>query len=245
MKFRYILAAVAAASAILFVQCNSDNKAGDDEEEEEEEEVVDNSLIKIDGDFSDWAGLEGVSVATLPDGEVAYSAMKVFKACADEFYIYLYFEMDCTNLAVMDLFIDLDNSNATGQTANWPATGAEVLLQSSFDHTLKIPASIYNPIVRLYGGEPGGTEWTWIDDAGMNFTTTCVPVKKTDEIICVEMRMIREMMSLEGLQDSFSIGAIIENSNWTIIGKLPCLTEAEKAGEDAPQEAGLRVNTIK
>ena len=218
MKFHYILAAAAAAAALMFVSCNQDNP--NDEEEEEEPEVVDNSKIKIDGDFADWAliGSDVVS-STRPTGDIAFDAMKLFKAYADDNYLFFYFEMDPTNLATMDLFIDLDNSKATGQTGNWTEMGAEILLQASFNVDEK-GAGVYNPIVRVYGGEPGGTDWAWVDEAGMNFTESAV-VAKTDELIQVEMRMIREMMVLPDLGKSFTIGAIIENSGWSIIGKLP------------------------
>lgn len=219
MKFRFILAAAAAASALLFVSCKQDNTTDDEEENNEEQQVVDNSKIKIDGDFADWAALQNVATAVLPAADAAFEALKVFKAYADDSYIFLYFEIDRTDLQTMDLFIDLDNSNATGQTANWTAMGAEVLLQSSFYYDQK-GAAVYNPIVRVYGGEDGGTEWTWIDEAGMNFTDSAVS-PKTDSIIAVEMRMIREMMVLPNLGDSFTIGAIVENAGWSIIGKLP------------------------
>ena len=219
MKFRFILAAVAAASALLFVSCKQDDPSEDDEDPNEEQQIEDKSKIKIDGDFADWAALQNVATAVLPETDAAFEALKVFKAYADASYIFLYFEIDRTDLQTMDLIIDLDNSNATGQTANWTAMGAEVLLQSSFYPDQK-GAAVYNPIVRVYGGEEGGTDWAWVDEAGMNFTDSAVSAK-TDSIIAVEMRLIREMMVLPNLGDSFTIGAIVENAGWSIIGKLP------------------------
>ncbi len=230
MKFRFILAAAAAAAALLFVSCKQDNPG--DEEEIEDEEEVDNSKIQIDGEFADWAGLEGVASVVLPSsGEIPFDALKVFKGYADADYIFFYFEIDRSTLATMDLFIDLDNDKATGQTANWPEMGAEVLLQASFHDDMK-DAGIFNPIVRVYGGTPGGTEWTWIDEAGQNFTTSAI-FAKSDEIIQVEMRMIKQMMVLPDLGDTFTIGAIVEDSNWSIIGKLPV------------EDAGLTVTAVK
>ena len=238
MKFRFVLAAAAAAAALLFVSCN--NTPVDEEEEDDDEPgLVDTSAIQIDGDFADWEGLEGVAEATLPKGDVAFEAMRVFKAYADPDYIFLYFEMDKSDLATMDLFIDTDNSKATGQTANWPEMGAEVLLQASFNPSQSIGASTYNPIVRLYGGEEGGTEWAWVDEAGMNFTTSSAAVDKGGNVIAVELKMIRELMVPVVFGDSFTIGAIIENAGWSIVGKLPAITEDEKA--EGTQEAGLVV----
>lgn len=230
MKFRFILAAAAAAAALMFVSCKQDN-TGNNDDIDDEPEVVDESAIVIDGEFADWAVLEGASSVVLPEGDIPFDALKVFKAYADADYIFFYFEIDRSTLATMDLFIDLDNDNTTGQTANWPEMGAEVLLQASFVSDQK-GAAIYNPIVRLYIGEPGGTEWQWMDEAGQNFTNSAI-FAKSDEIIQVEMRMIKEMMVLPDLADVFTIGAIVEDSNWSIIGKLPA------------EDAGLTVTAVK
>lgn len=230
MKFRFILAAAATAAALMFVSCKQDNPT-DDEEIDDEEEVVDQSAIKIDGEFADWAVLEGAASVVLPEGDIAFDALKVFKAYADADYIFFYFEIDRSTLATMDLFIDLDNNKTTGQTANWTEMGAEVLLQASFNSEMK-DAGIYNPIVRTYIGTPGGTDWQWMDEAGQNFTTSAI-FAKSDEIIQVEMKMIKQMMVLPDLGDTFTIGAIVEDSNWSIIGKLPV------------EDAGLTVTAVK
>ena len=78
MKFRFILAAAAAAAALMFVSCKQDNPT-DDEEIDDEEDVVDQSAIKIDGEFADWAVLEGAASVVLPEGDIAYDALKVLR----------------------------------------------------------------------------------------------------------------------------------------------------------------------
>jgi hypothetical protein len=47
------------------------------------------------------------------------------------------------------------------------------------------------------------------------------------------MKMIKQMMVLPDLGDTFTIGAIVEDSNWSIIGKLPV------------EDAGLTVTAVK
>jgi len=73
---------------------NDNKKSGG--EGKEDEELTDNGLgIVIDGSFEDWAAVDPTKVAsasTDPDG--LWDAVKQIKVCADQDFVYFYFEYD-------------------------------------------------------------------------------------------------------------------------------------------------------
>ena len=73
---------------------NDNKKSGG--EGKEEEEITDNGLgIEIDGSFEDWAAVDPtkvVSASADPDG--LWDAVKQIKVCADQDFVYFYFEYD-------------------------------------------------------------------------------------------------------------------------------------------------------
>ena len=231
------LAAIFAAVAMTFSACNKDekpsgNNGGNNTENNggennggEENEFT--SKITIDGNYSDWDGLEGVLVATLPAGDVQYDQLKVFKVYADEVYIHIYCEYaDDANTLVFVPYFDLDADPATGNTSKWTGAGYEAKaeggvyaeVQDGDDVTQGAPQA-WDPSFYLYTDD--GTEE--VVASGMGAVTSSVPAAKGSNF-AFEASIVREFIADGyGLGDKLGIGMIQYDLTWSYIGKLPCL----------------------
>ena len=90
-----ILTFLAMTASILMVSvavsCNKNDD--DDDDEGGSSEYV--APIKIDGDFSDWAKLDGSKIASASTNKDATkTALKTVKVYADAIYVFVYFEWD-------------------------------------------------------------------------------------------------------------------------------------------------------
>ncbi|MDE7128038.1 MAG: hypothetical protein K2O58_09155, partial [Bacteroidales bacterium] len=84
----FIAKALTVVAAVAFVSCNKDNKPSrgsyDDDDEEQYE-----GIVKIDGDFSDWNGIDCATASLPSDGMTASTAIRTFKLTGDAMYFYI------------------------------------------------------------------------------------------------------------------------------------------------------------
>lgn len=244
MKKTYLTILAVAAIVCCFSSCKKDDNGK--KKDNKEEEFV--SPITIDGNFTDWAAVKAASVTLPTSGTIAKPQIKTFKVYADKMYINFYMEFDKTNIYVVDMLIDTDNSVATGQVDNWTG-GAEVLLQNkvyawSSDKTTQLEAVNWDPSVFVYSGEAGSSAWEWTDAVsdGSGVCNTSLPVELGDNIVAIEGQIVREMIPIT-FADTFGLGAIIETRKWSSVGIAPAISEEDKA--DGKKVDMLRVTIDK
>ena len=216
---------------------NEETPGTNDETPGEEEDTF---AIKIDGEYSDWENLEGVQVATLPEGNVNYEQLKTFKLYADETFIYVFVEFDPENTLVFVPYFDLDNNAATGTTSKWNGAGYEAKAEGSIFEELETedgPAQgevkKWDPTFYYYG-EPE----TALAE-GLAVTSSLPAAYNGGTNYAFEASILRELVidSYAGIYadtktDSFTLGMYQYDLNWSCIGQLPCKTmEQIEAGE--------------
>ncbi len=195
--------------------------------------------ITIDGQYGDWNALTtNVQVATLPEGDVAYSQLKTFKVYADEIFIHIFCEFDPTNTLVFVPYFDFDSDVTTGTTSKWEGSGYEGKAEGDiFEWSLDadgVPVEqqnpkMWNPGFYIYN-DLGETEC--VLEAGLGAVISSTPAPTTGGLYAFEASIVREMLYGYPLGSSLSIGMIQYDQYWSYVGQLPCLTLADiDAGE--------------
>lgn len=88
-----ILALLAMTAALLTVSCNKDNKDNKKDDDDNTKEA----LIKIDGQFGDWAALPAGAVSTAKnDPNSPWDGVKEIRCYADPDFVYFYIKYDST-----------------------------------------------------------------------------------------------------------------------------------------------------
>lgn len=188
------------------------------------------AAITIDGDYADWDKVEGVQVATLPNGDVKYEQLKVFKLFADETFIYVYCEFDPENTLVFVPYFDLDNDPTTGNNSKWDGAGYEAKAEGSVFEELEGPAQgaahAWDPSFYLY--TDSGTEE--ICASGLGATMSSVPAPLNGgSLYAFEAAIVREFIAPGyNLGDKLTVGMIQYDLDWSYIGQLPCETLEDK-----------------
>jgi hypothetical protein len=199
------------------------------EEPEEPEEPAFEGLVKIDGNFEDWAALteDQYVVSTLPtEGTIQYPVIKTFKMHADEMYIYIYVDFDArgyynatddawTPANKFDIFMDEDNNPETGRLYGWSSC-SNIMMQGTFDGT----NTPYDPSVSLYTGADMDSVWEWEDLGLFGFMTAVLPVEIGENLKAFECSLLRPMLGFE-MAETIGVGVLVETADWKHIGHLP------------------------
>ena len=239
------LFAIVAMAAMLFA-CGEKPEGGNNNNGNSEEPVFE-SLITVDGDFSDWAGLDAskVSVATRPDGAVKHDGLVCVKAYADELYLNVYFEFDeiviaNRNSAPFHVYLNADGDETTGGgDALWAPYCAEWMLEGNiFDGAGGFGS--WDPGVFPWGGEPNTSGWEWHPvgvpaDAEHNWGAIITEgngvASGAGAGNAYEIQIMREMVPATWA-DTFTCGFDIQQ-DWTTVGALPILNATDENPEGA------------
>lgn len=224
----FIAKALTVVAAVAFVSCNKDNKPSrgsyDDDDEEQYE-----GIVKIDGDFSDWNGID-CSTASLPsDGMTASTAIRTFKLTGDAMYFYIYAEMDASQLDMesewtnpVDIYINSDNNGATGGIFYlWDPLGYEYLIESNLLAFGEF-SDWSEPTFYKFTGEDGTDMWASNPPAVEQLASAnlCKAAGKIEGGVAKwEMSVLRAL--IPGLNNTINVGIMMQSPEWTRIGSLP------------------------
>ena len=241
-----ILSFLAMTAAILAVSVSC-HKPNDEDDDEEGGGSKYEAPITIDGDFSDWAKLDGSKIASATcDPAATKTALKVVKVYADEVYVFVYFEWDKDQIAhepdvehvPFHCYINTDGDASTGGYGDEFSDACSELLFEGFIYPDGSKVGSYEPGVYKWVGETNGTGWDgcWEGLGEFNGLTAGAGIEGK-----YEFSIARELMPKK-LADKFSIGFDIQQ-DWESVGVLPN-THADDAnpGGLAPS---LQVTTVK
>ena len=222
-----VITILAALAVLGFAfSCGKDDPSGNGGKTKPErtEVVLD---IAIDGDFADWTGLKGASVAELPDDEEATPCLLKMVAIASTETVYFYFlyqveEDQVSAPFVLDL--DADDDPTTGMTLShiWKDSGFEYELSSSGGF---INGDNYRKMsdIKLYyckEGMDGQDRWA----TGVVGDKTAKGVKsagkRNADLVEIEMSVPRTLIKAEK-QGTMRAGCIVSNEEWAERGILP------------------------
>ena len=187
--------------------------------------------IDIDGQFADWAKLDAskVASATCPAG-AKYEELKLVKVYADEQFVFFYCEFtpNLEGYVTMDVFLNADNSPATGgYSDHWGEPDIEWLFEGAVDGW---DAGLYK-----WWGEVGENGWNWTDpsvehDGSDNWgaiigegagVTSAAGDPAAGK---VEFSIMREAVAdLITFADEFTVGFML-SADWAEAGFLPTAT---------------------
>ena len=245
MKKILTFLAMTASILMVSVSCNKNN--GDDEGEDEggEQEYV--APIKIDGDFADWAKLDGTKIASATcDKDATKTALKLVKVYADAVYVFVYFEWDKDQIThepdvehvPFHCYINTDGDASTGGYGDEFSDAASEIMFEGFVYPDGAKVGSYEPGVYEWVGEVNGTGWEkcWNDLGEFNGLTSGAGIEGK-----YEFQIARELLPKK-LADTFSIGFDLQQS-WDSVGLLPNAS----ATDDNPGglAASLQVKTVK
>lgn len=203
--------------------------------------------ITIDGQFADWAKLDGTKIATATtDPEANHTALKVVKVYADANFVFVYFEWDKEQIeweldvehVPFHVYINGDGKATTGGFGDqWSDACTDVMFEGFLTDGEKIAS--YEPGVFKWVGETNGTGWTdcWEDLGAIDGICSGAGVEGK-----YELQIVRELYPFKPLADNFSIGFDIQQG-WNSVGVLPntAVTD-DNPGGLAPS---LQVTTVK
>ena len=182
-------------------------------------------LIKVDGNFSDWAEVPAarLAVATLDTEVSTLHALKEMKFCADPMYIYMYMRLDTKDANAMDIYLNIDNSGENGYNGwMWQNLGANYLMQGFFADNYDMRLAAYNEAI--------GGGWGWLSpdvvEAGSGLMTISDMRTVSGTIVEFEARIIREFIPNLGNDAVWiSVGhSGVAGDAWTTSGGLPTVT---------------------
>lgn len=198
---------------------------GDEKKTYTEEISLSKPLIKIDGDLSDWNDVAASKLAstTLPEG-ATLTALKALKVCADENYIYFYLQLDQSQVAPLDIFLNTDNASTTGGNSwLWDPCGADFLIEGFYTAGMS-DATVSNwPAT----SPQDGWEWTEVVAAGSNIVTMSDPKTVSGTIVEVEASIVRELIP-GTLAGEIGFGIFSSNADWSETGSLPTVSAASE-----------------
>ena len=242
MKKILTFLAMTASILMVSVSCNKNN--GEEEEEEGGKKEY-AAPIKIDGDFADWAKLDGTKIASATcDKDATKTALKLVKVYADEVYVFVYFEWDKDQIThepevehvPFHCYINTDGDASTGGYGDQFSDACSELLFEGFIYPDGAKVGSYEPVVCEWTGDVNGTGWSW-NDLG-EFNGLCAGAGIEGKY---EFQIARELMPKK-LADNFSIGFDIQQ-DWDSVGILPNshVTDENPGG----LAAALQVKTVK
>lgn len=247
-KFQF---ALMCAATLAFVACNTNDpdKKDDDKTKPDETEFVSKISVK-DNSAADWETLPAdyvfttTSAAAPAENRGALKSVKVFN---DEMYLNLLVEWDAEKVTdkawvPFHIYIDADNSDATGGYADEFAVGSvDICLETAIiSEADGVVASNYNPAVFKWWGEVGAQGWIWFDpntshDASDKWGALVgegdLPIGASQVIAdnMVEIQILRELIPVK-IENEFKIGFDIQQS-WTSVGVLPN-ADADETGAE-------------
>ena len=232
-------------AAMLFACGEPDNNNNNNNNNNNEDPAF-VSPITVDGDFSDWAGLDAskVSVATRPDGAVKYDGLVCVKAYADELFLNIYLEFD--DLVIADrawvpfhVYLNADGDETTGGgDALWAPYCAEWMLEGSLFSEGEFQS--WDPGVFPWGGEPNTSGWEWhpvgvpADEEhnwGAIITEGNNVASGAGAGNAYEIQIMREMVPATWA-DTFTCGFDIQQ-DWSTAGALPILNATDENPDGA------------
>ncbi|MBO4610683.1 MAG: hypothetical protein J5668_01105 [Bacteroidales bacterium] len=221
-----VLTILAAFAVLGFAcSCNKDDPKDNGKQKTERTEVT--LDIAIDGDFADWAGLKGASIAELPDDEEATPCLLKMVAIASTDNVYFYFlyqvdEEQTTAPFVLDM--DADDDPTTGVTLNhiWKDSGFEYELSSSGGF---INGDNYRKMsdIKLYyckEGMDGQDRWATGAVADKTAKGVKSAGKRNQDLVEIEMLVPRTLIKAEK-KGTMRAGCIVSNQDWAERGILP------------------------
>ncbi len=172
------------------------------------------SHIKLDDNsFADW------NLVTYPDFQLAgKDAVKNGKVDYDANNIYFYLEYVSSadadlNNGIMDLFLDVDNSSATGLSTS--GLGSDYLLEGNI-------VGWFDPYI--FAGK-SQTDWTFANYPLTNYYKLGY-TETSGDTVRMEFSVSREAFKITG--DAFQFGITMMNSGWANIGVLTTTDYNEK-----------------
>lgn len=259
-KFQF---ALMCAAALAFVACEKKDDGGvtppTPTPDPDEPEFV-SKISVTDKSAADWDNLPAdyvftaTSAAAPAENRGALKSVKVFN---DEMYLNLLVEWDAEKITdkawvPFHIYIDADNSDATGGYADEFAVGSvDICLETailSADDAGTV-ASNYNPAVFKWWGEVGAQGWIWSDPNGTHDASDKwgavvgegdLPIGVSQVVAdnMVEIQILRELIPAVTVNDKpiaaigneFKIGFDIQQ-NWTSVGVLPN-ADADETGAE-------------
>ena len=181
--------------------------------------------IQIDGDFSDWDALDNNIVSTAQCAANAQrDALKKVKVCADEEYVYVYFEWDPDMIShepdvehvPFQCLLNTDGNTSTGGFSDWFSDACTDVLLEGDIYPDGAEIGSYDPGAFSWVGEPNGSGWMWEDLGAENLCQGAGVEGK------YELWIDRAAMAALGfpIADVFSIGFDIQQY-WDPVGILP------------------------
>ena len=227
MKKYLMFFTAAVLVAGLACSCNKDPKPNNNQNGEEEGEKIEN-LITIDGEFNDWKGVQGVSVAEVPDVETAYPCLLTMKAVADNANVYFYFEYqgaEDQTKAPFTLEINSDGDPGSGFADHlWSDAGWDFAIESSagfFGATNYTKMNDLKLLVPNADIEPGAQR-SWDPKNYTDKTAKGVKNRGTlkNGVYMFEINVPRVLIEAEKKGTIFA-GAYVETQDWETVGVLP------------------------
>lgn len=210
-------------------------------------DVTDNSL-------EDWKALPAEYVVSYACPEnAALLGLKGVAVYATEMYINILVEPNMDDITDLNsvpfhVYIDLDNSDATGGYGDeFTDANTDILCEASL-YGEGAPI-VYNPAVFKWWGEVGGSGWDWsdpsVEDGPENFWGAIIgegqlPVGNSQYVDGkFEIQLLRELLgTVHPMSDTeFGIGFDIQQA-WSSVGILPI-------GEDTEENPGGHVAKLK
>lgn len=249
-KFQF---ALMCAAALAFVACDKKGEPTPTPTPDPEPEVPEfvSKISTSDKSAADWDKLPAEYVFTTTSAANPVenrSALKSVKVYNDKMYLNVLVEWDAAKVTDLSsvpfhIYIDADNSDATGGYADEFAVGSvdlciETAILSKGDDGVLV--SNYNPAIFKWWGEVGGEGWLWSDPSVPADETNAwgalvgegkLPIG-TSQIVAdnmVEIQLLRELIPVE-IKNEFKIGFDIQQ-NWSSVGVLPNADQDETGAE--------------
>ena len=249
-KFQF---ALMCAAALAFVACDKKDEPKPTPTPDPEPEVPEfvSKISTTDKSAADWDKLPAEYVFTTTSAANPVenrSALKSVKVYNDKMYLNLLVEWDAAKVTDLSsvpfhIYIDADNSDATGGYADEFAVGSvDLCIETAIIYTGDdgALASNYNPAIFKWWGEVGGTGWLWSDPSVPADETNAwgalvgegkLPIG-TSQIVAdnmVEIQLLRELIPVE-IKNEFKIGFDIQQA-WSSVGVLPNADQDETGAE--------------
>lgn len=249
-KFQF---ALMCAAALAFVACDKKGEPTPTPTPDPEPEVPEfvSKISTSDKSAADWDKLPAEYVFTTTSAANPVenrSALKSVKVYNDKMYLNVLVEWDAAKVTDLSsvpfhIYIDADNSDATGGYADEFAVGSiDLCIETSIVNKGDdgVLVSNYNPAIFKWWGEVGGTGWIWSDPSVPADETNAwgalvgegkLPIG-TSQIVAdnmVEIQLLRELIPVE-IKNEFKIGFDIQQ-NWNSVGVLPNADQDETGTE--------------
>ena len=169
-------------------------------------EPVSKRSFEIDGEFEDWADLNGLAHAEDNAADNALSGLRIY---ADEEALYFYLEFK-PEAAYLTFFLNTDENSATGYNAWMWNTTAEYMLSGSVVDNLS-DMGLY-----AFGGA-NQEAWTWNEVEVEDLITASAIVALENGHKAVEARIAMDKLPAVPLH----LGVYSSNSGWSENGFMP------------------------